>query len=140
MRSRTTVPALAALVLALAALVGVAAARATHADLARVNPGAVRVERADLQTVSIQRPSAPVSARMSMAGPAPQKLWVFFTDKALTRDGERAAIDRAAAELSPRALWRRAKVGMVVNRNDVPVAASAMTETAFNHRGRGRSR
>ncbi len=52
----------------------------------------------------------------------PTKLWVFFTDKALTRADELSAIEEFEAELSPRAVWRREKVGMEVNVNDLPVA------------------
>lgn len=123
MRSRTTILTPVVIALALAALAGVAAAGATHAERVREDVTTQRIERAKLQAVSIPRPAAPVSARIRAAVPAPEKLWVFFTDKALTRDGERTAFERAAAELSPRALWRRSKVGMQVNRNDVPVAA-----------------
>ena len=50
------------------------------------------------------------------------KLWILFTDKGLTRDGERAAIEEFRAALPARALSRRAKVGFEVNRNDLPVA------------------
>ena len=52
------------------------------------------------------------------------KLWVFFTDKGLTRAEEPAAMDAFRAELPERALRRRAKVGFDVNRNDLSVAAS----------------
>jgi len=54
----------------------------------------------------------------------PAKHWVCFTDKNLTRDGERSAIDAFRAGLPERALRRRARVGMEVNVNDLPVAGS----------------
>jgi len=53
-----------------------------------------------------------------------QKLWVFFTDKGLTRAGEREAIEAFESALPERARARRAKVGFVSNRNDLPVASS----------------
>jgi len=117
-------------VIALAALAGGASARATSLEQALENATALRIDSAELQPVSIQRPSVAVPARTGVAAPAHEKLWVFFTDKALTRDGERSAVERAAAELSPRALWRRSKMGMEVNRNDVPVAASYVDAVA----------
>ncbi len=48
--------------------------------------------------------------------------WVFFEDKGLDRGGEELAIEQFRAELSERALWRRAKAGLDVNVNDLPVA------------------
>ncbi len=51
------------------------------------------------------------------------KLWVFFTDKALTRAEEQAAVEAFRAALPERALLRRARVGFDVNTNDLPVAA-----------------
>jgi serine protease AprX len=130
MRSRTTARTPIALALALAAVAGVAAAGATHAGIVREDVTTLRIERAALHSIAIPRPAASGLARIGTAAPAPEKLWVFFTDKALTRDGERTAIELAAAELSPRALWRRSKVGMQVNRNDVPVAASYVDAVA----------
>jgi len=62
-------------------------------------------------------------ARASQQRNGTQKLWVFFTDKGLTRAEEARAIDAFRAELPERALRRRAKVGFDVNINDVPVAA-----------------
>ena len=59
------------------------------------------------------------------AGPAEvSKLWVFFDDKAIGRADADRAIETFAARLAPRALWRRGKVGMAVNENDLPVASS----------------
>ena len=52
------------------------------------------------------------------------KLWVFFTDKGLTRAEESSAIEAFRAQLPERALARRAKVGFGVNRNDLPVHAA----------------
>lgn len=134
MRSRTTLAPLAA-AFALAVLVAAAPAGARRAGPALEDVTAERIDSAGLQVMSIPRPSAAVPGRTGLAvpsgdEPAQQKLWVFFTDKALTRDGERDAIERAAAELSPRAIRRRAKVGMQVNRNDVPVAASYVDAVA----------
>jgi subtilisin family serine protease len=63
----------------------------------------------------------PVRASQQISGT--QKLWVFFTDKGLTRAEEASAIDAFRAELPERALRRRAKVGFDVNINDLPVAA-----------------
>jgi subtilisin family serine protease len=51
---------------------------------------------------------------------APGKFWVFFTDKGVERADE--AVRAFEAELSSRALWRRAKVGKAVDLNDLPVA------------------
>ena len=62
-------------------------------------------------------------ARATQLEGGAQKLWVFFTDKGLTRAEEQSAIDAFRAELPERALRRRAKVGFDVNRNDLPVAA-----------------
>jgi len=50
------------------------------------------------------------------------KLWVFFADKGIARADLRTALDAFAAELSDRALARRAKMGLAVNVNDLPVA------------------
>ncbi len=124
MRSRTTFLALAAAVTALMSLLGASPAGAARTGPMREDVAALRIDSADLEAVSIQRPAAAGSAQIDVAAPAQDKLWVFFTDKALSTDGERSAVERAAAELSPRALWRRSKMGMEVNRNDVPVAAS----------------
>ncbi|HYW69168.1 MAG TPA: hypothetical protein VE960_06140, partial [bacterium] len=71
-----------------------------------------------------------VAAQVWAEGPAREsrladdghKLWVFFTDKGLTRGGELAAVDAFRSELPERALSRRAKVGFDVNWNDLPVA------------------
>ncbi|MBM3307481.1 MAG: S8 family serine peptidase [Candidatus Eisenbacteria bacterium] len=61
-------------------------------------------------------------AQSADATPSPHRLWVFLADKGLTRADEGVAVARAAATLSPRALARRAKVGMPVTVRDVPVA------------------
>jgi serine protease AprX len=124
MRSRTAFVIPVAVSLSLAVLTVAAAASATQSERIREDVTSQRIIPAELQAVAIPRPAAGVLARTGAAAPAPERLWVFLTDKALTRDGEREAIDRAGVELSPRALWRRSKVGMQVNRNDVPVAAS----------------
>ena len=50
------------------------------------------------------------------------RVWVFFEDKGLDRAGEKLAIEQFRAELSERALWRRAKAGLDVNLNDLPVS------------------
>jgi serine protease AprX len=63
------------------------------------------------------------------AGPAgTSKLWVFFNDKALGRADASLAIEAFEAKLAPRALWRRGKVGLAVNENDLPVATSYVDE------------
>jgi len=49
--------------------------------------------------------------------------WVFFTDKGLDRASVDVAVAAFRAELSERALWRRAKAGLDVNVNDLPVSA-----------------
>jgi serine protease AprX len=72
-----------------------------------------------------------LAARSVAAGPAidtrvpddTQKLWVFFTDKGLTRAEEPAAVAAFRAELPERTLLRRARVGFDVNLNDLPVKA-----------------
>lgn len=69
---------------------------------------------------------APAVARTS--GPEPlvdlsAKHWVFFTDKALSRGGERAAIEAFREALPERALWRREKAGKEVGVRDLPVAS-----------------
>jgi len=69
-------------------------------------------------------------ARASQLEGGTQKLWVFFTDKGLTRAEEPSAIDAFRAELPERALRRRAKVGFDVNRNDLPVAARYVEDVA----------
>jgi len=56
------------------------------------------------------------------------KLWVFFTDKGLTRAEELSAIEAFRAGLPERALRRRAKVGFDVNVNDLPVADEYVSE------------
>ncbi len=71
----------------------------------------------------------------SAAAPGPLagesvKLWVFFTDKALVRGGELSAIEAFRGELTERALLRRAKVGMEVNANDLPVAGEYVDAVA----------
>ncbi len=64
-----------------------------------------------------------ITSASAVAGAGePVKLWVFFEDKALTRAGELSAIQEFESTLSERALWRRGKVGMEVNVNDLPVA------------------
>ena len=55
--------------------------------------------------------------------PAAAKLWVFFTDKGIERAGVAAAVDAFTAELPERALARRARKGIPVNANDLPVSA-----------------
>ena len=53
-------------------------------------------------------------------------VWVFFTDKGLVGAALQQAFDRAEAELTERAAWRRAKVtvgGRLVDGDDLPVAA-----------------
>ena len=55
-------------------------------------------------------------------GQTVSKQWVFFVDKGLTAERRAAAIADFRARLSPRALARRAKVGIDVNENDLPVA------------------
>ena len=50
------------------------------------------------------------------------KLWVFFTDKGLTRAEETAEMAAFRTALPARALERRAKVGFAINRNDLRVA------------------
>jgi len=69
-------------------------------------------------------------ARASQLQSDTQKLWVFFTDKGLTRAEEQSAIDAFRAELPERARLRRAKVGFDVNINDVPVAARYVESVA----------
>ena len=69
-------------------------------------------------------------ARTSQLEGGTQKLWVFFTDKGLTRAEEEHAIDAFRAELPERALRRRAKVGFDVNINDLPVAARYVEDVA----------
>ncbi len=69
-------------------------------------------------------------ARASRLEGGTQKLWVFFTDKGLTRAEEQSAIDVFRAELPERALRRRAKVGFDVNINDLPVAARYVEHVA----------
>ena len=59
-----------------------------------------------------------------------QKLWVFFTDKGLTRAEESAAIQAFRAALPERALERRAKVGFDVNWNDLPVSPAHVDAVA----------
>jgi serine protease AprX len=72
---------------------------------------------------AVQAVSIGPSADSRIAGDT-HKLWVFFTDKGLTRVEESVAIDAFRARLPERALRRRAKVGFDVNRNDLPVDAS----------------
>ena len=106
--------AVLALAFAIATGTGTALARPAQGVETAADASAVRIAADRLASLSIPRAAA-------SAGEA-RKLWVFFTDKALSEADERAAIDQAAASLSPRALARRAKVGMQVNRNDLPVA------------------
>jgi len=67
-----------------------------------------------------------VSGASGAAPPADDtgRLWVFFTDKALDARGEASAVASFRATLPERAIERRARVGMDVNRNDLPVAQS----------------
>jgi len=48
--------------------------------------------------------------------------WVFFVDKGLTSAERGPALEAFRAELSDRALERRARVGATVNENDLPVS------------------
>jgi subtilisin family serine protease len=113
----------------LVALATCAGARPAWPAGALEDVSAERVAGAELRAVSVVRPETGTAARAAApaaAGviPAPRRHWVFFADRGLSRADEGPALARAAAELSPRALARRAKVGMAVNRNDLPVAAS----------------
>ena len=79
-----------------------------------------------LSVVAILLSTTSLIAKTTLSVESPvrsAKLWVFFTDKALSRGSEVAAIADFEAVLTERALERRAKVGMEVNINDVPVAA-----------------
>ena len=135
MRSRPIFLVLAVAVTALMVPPGAGSAGASRTGPMREDVAALRIDSAELQSVSILRPSGAASTPPRADTRTPAKLWVFFTDKALSTDGERSAVERAAAELSPRALWRRAKMGMEVNRNDVPVAASYVDAVAATGAG-----
>jgi len=73
-------------------------------------------------------------ATAATAAPSPQgasgsdRQWVFFADKGLDRAGEELAIQEFRAELSERALWRRAKAGLDVNVNDLPVSPAYVAQ------------
>ncbi len=67
---------------------------------------------------SVPHASAGDGARASGS----DRLWVFFVDKGLDRAGEELAIEQFRSELSERAIWRRAKAGLDVNVNDLPVS------------------
>ena len=79
-----------------------------------------------LSVVAILLPVTSLMAETTLSFESPagrDKLWVFFADKGLSRGSEAAAIADFEPVLTERALRRRAKVGMEVNINDLPVSA-----------------
>ena len=79
-----------------------------------------------LSVVAILLPVTSLMAETTLSVESPagrEKLWVFFADKGLSRGSEAAAIADFESVLTERALRRRAKVGMEVNINDLPVSA-----------------
>ncbi len=86
-----------------------------------------------LSVVAILLSTTSLVAKTTLSPESPAgsaKLWVFFTDKALSRGSEETAIADFEAVLTERALERRAKVGMEVNVNDLPVAAEYVSAVA----------
>jgi subtilisin family serine protease len=86
-----------------------------------------------LSVVAILLTATSLIAKTTLSVESPvgsAKLWVFFTDKALSHGSEAAAIADFETALTERALERRAKVGIRVNINDLPVAGEYVDAVA----------
>jgi len=101
--------------------------RALMRTVRRAVPGTAVPVLAALLILSVLVTSAIADTRASFdaaeRASGSDRLWVFFSDKSLDRAGEELAIAQFRGELSERALRRRAKAGLDVNVNDLPVAA-----------------
>ncbi|MBD3366974.1 MAG: S8 family serine peptidase [Candidatus Eisenbacteria bacterium] len=62
--------------------------------------------------------------------PTADRFWVFFEDKGISSGERAAALAEARAVLTERALTRRARVGMELNENDLPVAEAYVDAVA----------